>query len=243
MLCHFLSKGSGIPIVFLHGFLGGSEDWRDMVSHIKGRNCLAYDLPGHGDMTWVDIDIDDLLSFALPPDPIDLVGYSLGGRLALRYALKYPSRINSLTLLSTNYGLDSEEEKQIRLQSDRVWAQKILTIPFEEFLREWYHQPVFSTLQHDKQMMQKILNLRTHGKPKDLARALMEWSLGRQKSYREELKNFKRPWRALYGERDIRFAQIYKDYPNSHVVPNAGHCIHLEAPKILVETLFPESII
>ena len=231
MLCHFLSKGSGVPIVLLHGFLGSSEDWRPVVSHISGKNCLAYDLPGHGEMSWVDIDIDDLLSFALPPEPIDLVGYSLGGRLALRYALKNPARINSLTLLSANHGLACEEAKQIRLQSDRVWAQKILTIPFEEFLQEWYHQPVFSSLQRDDQMKQKILALRAHKKPKDLARALMEWSLGRQKCYREELKRFERPWRLLYGERDEHFAALYRDYPNAHCIEGVGHCLHLEAPE------------
>ena len=231
MLCHFLSKGTGVPIVFLHGFLGSSEDWRRLLPYFEGRNCLAYDLPGHGEMPWVDINIDDLLSFALPPEPIDLVGYSLGGRLALRYALKNPSRINSLSLLSAHPGLTSPEKREARLHSDRIWAQKILTLPFEQFLQEWYHQPVFSSLHHNLAMQQEILGMRTHKRPKDLARAIVEWSLGRQPSYREELQNFSRPWRVFYGGDDEGFTRLYKDWPNTVCIEGVGHCLHLEAPQ------------
>ena len=237
MQCHFLTKGSGVPVVLLHGFLGSSQDWRKITAHLTEKSCLAYDLPGHGSMPWVDIDIDDLLSFALPPEPIDLVGYSLGGRLALRYALKNPSRINSLTLLSAHYGIENEEERQMRLHSDRYWAQKILTIPFEQFLQEWYHQPVFSSLHKNPAMRDEILAMRSHKKPKDLTRALMDWSLGRQSCYRKQLQEFQRPWRIAYGEHDERFANLYKDWPNTHCVKGVGHCLHLEAPEEIAKLI------
>jgi 2-succinyl-6-hydroxy-2,4-cyclohexadiene-1-carboxylate synthase len=231
LFCQILNKGTGIPIVFLHGFLGSSRDWQCVVSHLKGRTCLAYDLPGHGNTPWTAMDIQDLFSSALPPEPVDLVGYSMGGRLALRFALQNPSRIHSLTLLSTHYGIDDEEEKKQRLQADRIWAQKILVLPFDEFLNDWYDQPVFSSFKEKKELKQELFAIRHPQRPKDLVSAMLNWSLGRQDSCLQSLLNFSRPWKVLYGEMDKRFAALYSGWPQAHSIPKSGHGVHLEAPQ------------
>jgi 2-succinyl-6-hydroxy-2,4-cyclohexadiene-1-carboxylate synthase len=237
LFCQILSKGRGTPIVFLHGFLGTGKDWKSLADHLKGRTCLAYDLPGHGNTPWTEMDSNDLLSSALPPGKVDLVGYSLGGRLAMRFAFFHPTRIQSLTLLSAHYGLPTIEERENRLQSDRVWAQKILTSPFDEFLRDWYSQTTFSTLHDRNDLLQKLYSMRKPQKPKELVAAMLNYSLGRQECYRDHLKGLKRPWRALYGEHDLKVASLYKGWNEAHCIPGAGHSLHMEAPREVAKFL------
>lgn len=74
------------PLLFLHGFLGSKEDWREVAVHLQETHCCyAIDLPGHGESQQQSHILESLfttyLSLKLPPCP--LIGYSLGGRLAL----------------------------------------------------------------------------------------------------------------------------------------------------------------
>ena len=208
-----------------------------MVSHLKGRTCLAYDLPGHGESPWTEMDIADLLASALPPERVDLVGYSLGGRLAMRYSLQHPARIHSLTVLSAHHGIEDILEKQSRLQADRIWAQKILILPFDQFLSDWYEQPVFSSLKLKQEIVQEILKIRKKQRLKDLVRALHKWSLGRQDNYAEALRRFSKPWKVVYGACDDKFANLYAGWPHSHSIAGSGHALLFEAPKEVAELL------
>ena len=237
MFCRILKKGTGTPIVFLHGFLGTGQDWRGVAKYLSGRTCLAYDLPGHGKTPWTDEKIEDVLANAIGPKPIDLVGYSLGGRLAIRFALSHPARIRSLSLLSAHYGLPNNEEREARLQSDRMWAQKILSLSWEEFLFQWYQQPVFSSTRQKPAMMKKMLSSRKSQKPNELVQALLSWSLGYQDCYRDQLLVFSRLTRIIYGEKDEKFAKLYAGWPNAHSISESGHPLHFEATKEVAHLL------
>ena len=128
-----LKEGPGVPIVFLHGFLGRSEDWLEVCASLPPCRCIGIDLPGHGDSPFEPDFTIDLPQF-------HLVGYSMGGRIALQ---KFKDKALTLTLLSTHPGLKDAEERDARRESDAVWAKKLLHLPIDEFLKQWYDQPIF----------------------------------------------------------------------------------------------------
>jgi 2-succinyl-6-hydroxy-2,4-cyclohexadiene-1-carboxylate synthase len=201
-----LKHGPGIPIVFLHGFLGTAKDWEPVCSFLPSSQCIGFDLPGHGNSPFVE-------HFKIDIPYFHLVGYSLGGRIALSYIEKYPEQIASLTLISTHPGLKTEEEKQERLENDQEWARLLSELPIDEFLSRWYDQSIFKPYKPDLEMrkQQNIPNLKA---------ALLHYSLAKQKRYEID--------HVLVGERDEKFKALY-----SHpiLIPEAGHMVHLENPR------------
>ena len=72
-----------------------------------------------------------------------LVGYSLGGRLAL-HSLCEKNNWDAAILISVNPGLTSDEEKKIRWENDNLWAQKFLNEDWKTVMVSWDNQGVFS---------------------------------------------------------------------------------------------------
>ncbi len=205
-----LKSGPGLPIVFLHGFLGRSEDWEKVCSFLPPVECIGFDLPGHGSSPFVE-------DFHIGISHFHLVGYSMGGRIAIGYALRHPEQIASLTVMSAHPGLNTEKERKERLKSDQAWAKLLLELPIEEFLLRWYEQPIFLPFKPD-------LTLRRHQNVHALKAALLHYSLGLQPKYQIE--------GVLIGERDEKFKALYE---RPIIIPDAGHMVHLENPKAVAE--------
>jgi len=117
-----LKEGPGIPLVFLHGFLGTAADWQPVCDFLPPCHCIGINLPGHGGVPFSE-------DFEIDIERFHLIGYSLGGRLAMAYAAKNPSRIASLTIASAHPGLTDESEKQKRLENDAMWAKNVIGTP------------------------------------------------------------------------------------------------------------------
>ena len=103
-------EGNGNPIVFIHGLSDNLNYWESLTSSLKNDyKVIRYDLRGHGeselgnDELSIDLFTNDLhnLLDTLDVDKVNLVGFSLGGEIALDFAVKYPSRVSSLVLMST----------------------------------------------------------------------------------------------------------------------------------------------
>src|ERR671938_303761 len=116
-----LSGSPDHPVVlFLHGFMGSSADWNDVVAAIGDRAfCMALDLPGHGASLGLAPESYTVEGSAravlhaldeLEVERPVMVGYSMGGRLALYLALRHPQRWAGLFLESTSPGLESRED-------------------------------------------------------------------------------------------------------------------------------------
>jgi 2-succinyl-6-hydroxy-2,4-cyclohexadiene-1-carboxylate synthase len=205
-----LKEGPGIPLVFLHGFLGSSADWQAVCSHLPPCHCIGVDLPGHGDSPF-----SPTFEFPLPAPKFHLIGYSMGGRLAMQYALHHPDRIAQLFIASAHPGLSSQEEKIQRLKSDTEWAKLLNALPIDEFLKRWYDQPLFANYRPDFSMRRKQ-NVQA------LAASLLHYSLGSQPILKME--------NAIYivGEKDTKFRALH---PKAIIILESGHAVHLEKPK------------
>ena len=204
------------PLVFVHGFLGNPSDWDGLISYLPKGPFIPIELPGHGSTPFTE-------HFTIiPPAPkFHLAGYSMGGRLSLQYARKFPDRILSLTILSAHRGLKTWEEKDARLKKDEQWAKKLLTLSIDEFLTQWYDQPLFHSFKPD-------FSMRRNHNPEELAKTLLYYSLAYQPLYQPE--------QALYlvGEKDSKYRALY---PKAIVVPKSGHMIHIENPKYIADII------
>ena len=204
-------------ICFLHGFLGSPEDWEGVKKsfNFPSRSLL---LPGHKNRPFNLSAFEEEIG-----SDVTLIGYSLGGRLAMHYALKYPKRVKQLILLSTNPG----EEGEGRLREDERWARILETKGMDAFLKAWYQQPMFNHFQID----------RTHSghHPLILAKVIREWSPARLENLWPRLSDFKCPLTFIFGEKDHKYLAIGRTLEKSFPVkwiPDAGHALHLENPTL-----------
>ena len=117
--------GHGVPLVLLHGLGGSRLSWEPQLRALaNGRRVVAWDLPGYGASAALDVDMtftalaDAVVAFidVLVADAVHLAGISFGGMIAQYVAARYPSRVSSLTLLSTSpaFGLDGTKPQEWR---------------------------------------------------------------------------------------------------------------------------------
>ncbi len=230
-------------LVFLHGFLGSTQDWQTTISHLsKQFYCISIDLPGHGHSVATSIDPEQgferthhLIQSALSDiNQYVLVGYSLGGRIALDYARRQQdSRLAGLVLESCHYGLSNEQSKQQRAQQDQKWAKRFATQSVIDTLYQWYEQLIFD----DLSALQKseLIHQRSENYGVCLANMLLATSLSKQTCALPFLQASTLPIHYLYGEKDNKFKQLAQDFQQTNhvtVTPftGVGHNIHHQSP-------------
>ncbi|KAM3094434.1 2-succinyl-6-hydroxy-2,4-cyclohexadiene-1-carboxylate synthase [Phormidesmis sp. 146-12] len=241
---NFTRHGSTtLPVIlFLHGFLGSSEEFADIVPQFDRCCCLCLDLPGHGktqvvgdySLSTTAQAIVDLLTQLDIPQAI-LVGYSLGGRLALSLALQFPDRFPKTILESASPGLKTETERALRRKHDDQLSDRI-TSNFPEFLTEWYDQPLFRSLKQHPNFA-ALYEHRLKNNPIELAKSLRNLSTGRQPSFWSKLAHYKQPLLLMVGAHDRKFVSINQEIaarcPTAQleILVNTGHNLHLENPQ------------
>lgn len=239
-------------VLFLHGFLGSHADFEAVIPQVIDRySCLVIDLPGHGKTKVIGDDeqytmpktadaIVDLLD-QLNIVQAYLVGYSMGGRLALYLAIHYPNRFPKVVIESGSPGLKTEGERSTRVQRDFALAKQLET-NFEQFLNEWYEQPLFQSFKQHPQFEQ-ILKQRLCNDSVKLAKSLRLMSTGMQSSLWEELESYHNSLLLLVGERDHKFITINQEMTTLCevaklvIVPQAGHNIQFENPEAFATQL------
>ena len=155
---HLETAGAGEPLLLLHGFTGASTNWYPLIPMLTSCfECILVDILGHGkssipteekryQMNEVAQDIIEVLD-ALSLKTVNLLGYSMGGRLALYLAVNYPARFSRLVLESASPGLATSEEQQERIKRDNQLAARILHDGIVEFVNFWEQIPLFKTQQ------------------------------------------------------------------------------------------------
>lgn len=174
------------------------------------------------------IDLLDTLKIAQAA----LIGYSMGGRLALYLAIHYPHRFPKVVLESASPGLKTQSERQARLEQDQALATQIET-NFPEFLTKWYEQPLFDSFRQHPSFA-KILAQRSEHLPSGLAHSLRQMSIGNQPNLWSSLAQCQQPILLLVGARDRKFVQINQQMATLcrtaklMIAPELGHNIHFE---------------
>ena len=249
------SLGAGPPLLLLHGFTGAGHSW---LEHLPGLahdyRLICPDILGHGysdsppqpasyRMPAVAADLIDLLE-QLGIGRAHLLGYSMGGRLALMMALHYPRRFDSLLLESASPGLASDSDRQRRRQSDEALADMIEARGIAWFVDHWQRLPLWhsqASLTADRVMAQRRERL-AHN-PRGLANSLRGMGAGAQPSLWGRLQELRLPTLLLAGQRDDKFLKINRAMAERipaaqlRIIADAGHNCHLEAPAAFERVL------
>lgn len=241
-------------VVFLHGFMGRGDDWHEITEKLSDKYyCICPDLPGHGKN--VNRPIDAPLNFEnvskeliglldeLRLEKVNLVGYSMGGRIALYTACHYPERINTLTIESANPGIQDEDARKQRANLDKERAEKIKANGIETFVEKWYQAPLFASLHDHPILLDKVKTARMQNDPVWMAKVIAEMSPGRQTPLWDKLSQLTMPVMLLSGNLDGKYIGIMHklseniDGARVETIPNVGHNAHLEAQDQFTTTL------
>ncbi len=207
-------------LFFLHGFLGGPEDWQPVIEH----------LPRHFICKTLDLNVENPLQHARrilrseASSPFFLIGYSMGGRIAWRLSSAF-SNLAGLVVLGAHPGLKTEEEKMARSTIDEEWIALLEKGDMMHFLTRWYAQPLFASLHEHPTLLQSLIAQRSKKDPRLLASMLRSSSLSLQ-----PLLSLVCPTLFLYGEKDRKYADLYRPLPVVQAIRESGHAAHLENP-------------
>ncbi len=248
-------KSSYAPLVLLHGFTGTHHTWDDICERLVNKHFLVTpDLPGHGKsvtsrgMEGMSLDsTSDALLEVLDRAGVErtaMLGYSLGARLALTFALRHQDRLTSLILESASPGIRNHVERQARRKMDYALARDIERHGLDWFIRYWQDTPLLATQKtQTPQVIQKISSERLSNTARGLAMSLTSASPGRMHPLWDRLECIKIPVLMIVGEKDEKYLPIAKEMKKhfAHctlsVVKGAGHATHLENPDVFGEVV------
>ncbi len=215
----------------LHGGVGMAEDWRffqkdtpfetravDLWSYLEGGAC---DLREAGRKLVAESEPGDFL-----------VGYSMGGRLALHALLAEPDHWSGAVIVSAHPGLPAGNrgERAARVRADAEWARRAREGAWSDFLRKWNAQSVL----HSSDMAAWGNRLALEKRREAVARSFEQWSLGQQDDLAPELAALDRPLRWLCGGKDRKFSRLASALAakvrtiDLHEIGDAGHRVPWE---------------
>ncbi|MCY4020808.1 MAG: 2-succinyl-6-hydroxy-2,4-cyclohexadiene-1-carboxylate synthase [Chloroflexi bacterium] len=243
-------SGQGETLLLLHGFGGDKSVWEALRAGLDSAyRVIAVDILGHGasdkplqvcayHMSRVACDIVSLLDLLRIPD-CHLLGYSMGGRLALCLAAGHPARFRSLILESASPGLADAAERELRRRQDESLAERIEIKGIAWFVDYWERLPLWTS---QRKMSKDVLSAqrqqRLGNSATGLANSLRGMGSGAQPNLWPYLEHATMPALLLVGEGDSKFVAINqlmaRQMPRADlkVMPNAGHNIHLEQPLV-----------
>ncbi|MBC1459299.1 2-succinyl-6-hydroxy-2,4-cyclohexadiene-1-carboxylate synthase [Listeria newyorkensis] len=236
-------------LLLLHGFTGSHATYDAILPILAADwHCVTVDLLGHGetdaplDVTRYEMEEQaaDLMAILdqVGAQKASVLGYSMGGRLALGLATLYPERIQTLVLQSASPGLESEQEREARILKDTALADKIKKQGVVDFVADWEKLPLFATQRYLSENVQdKVRAERLNQRAQGLAGSLGGMGTGAQPSFWEELPALHMPTLLLAGQEDQKFCGIAvamkTALPDAKYITfsNAGHTIHIEQPE------------
>lgn len=257
---HEYGPKDGLPILALHGFAGAGEDFLPIIEQSpKSWRWILPDLIGHGrsdgpdELGFYRLDYILRALFQIQAQFLNgqnyiLMGYSLGGRIALQFALNYPQQLAELVLISSSPGIRGEEARSQRRHEDEVLAQFLMTHGIDEFVRLWENRPIIASQKKHipAAIFAEMRERRLKNRPRALAHALSCFSPGLWPDCWERVSYLKMPVLIVTGEEDTVYShnaeEMTKQIAQSKhlVIPKAGHAVHLENTAAFVSAIEPE---
>ena len=200
-------------------------------SHLEMVPEDLYAKPFQGFDDWTK-DFCDRAELAANGEKSVLLGYSLGGRLALHACIHRPDLWQGVVVVGADPGLGSSEEKNQQFTRDRNWADRLKKEPLEQLVREWDEQPVFCGIENSAPRNLDELD------PIQLSQQFEVFSKGLQQNLVPALSELKNPpVLFLAGEKDKKYQQIGDELAElcpvveSRWVEDSGHRVPWENPE------------
>ena len=228
-------------VLALHGFMGSGEDFRELAQKDQEYDWYAMDFLGHVPKGVKQYTLDrylehvDTVLDALDIEKCTLLGYSMGGRIALHYVLSRPERVEELILVGASPGIEEKTQREERRGLEMKWVQLIRELGVKGFIDYWQGLPIIVSQQNiEKGIREGMQERRLRNTEAGLVNHLLGLGTGVLPSLWGRLGQVRCQVRVVTGEKDVRFVEIGRRMvgllsDGEHVVvPGAGHAAHLE---------------
>lgn len=228
-----------INLHFINGFLGFPSDWNIFIDDFKNYHYTFHSITNYMSQanqyeksyfnSWA-YNFNSSIFKEKNSSKNILVGYSLGGRLAL-HSLVNTNFWDGAIIISANPGLTNESEKQARIANDNSWANRFQNENWNDVINAWNSQGVFSNMQSTLSREEKLFN------KTEVANMLKDFSLGKQEDLREKIKALNIPILWIAGEKDTKFVNVANEMQelskniDLKIIKNAGHRVPWENPN------------
>ena len=235
-------------VTLLHGFLGLPSSMSTFARALRnalGVPVRAVLLPGHGHSPWglEAKSFDDAVTalrtrvFTREPDGEVLIGYSMGGRLALGLAALLPG-LERVLAVGAHLGFEDASEESVRAAADDERAKQVLERGIDRFAEGWAREPIFATQRELPEAIQREqARTRASHTERGIAWALTTLGTGRKPDLRSRLAKSGARVELIAGEHDSKFVQHHRSLDRLRLpqvrcstVPSCGHNPFLEDP-------------
>ncbi|MCH7578815.1 MAG: 2-succinyl-6-hydroxy-2,4-cyclohexadiene-1-carboxylate synthase [Chloroflexi bacterium] len=241
-------QGEGPALLLLHGFTGSNAMWTPHLAAFEGFTTVSVDLLGHGESDApptpnryrMERCVDDLTSLLnhLEIERVAVLGYSMGGRVALQLALRAPGRLWALVLESASPGIDDDAEREDRVRSDAALADEIERNGIDAFVDRWQALPLFASQSRlSAAAREELRRQRLRNSPVGLANSLRGAGAGQEAPVLNRLGEIRIPTLLIAGALDQKYVALARKMSDAlpcartQIVSDAGHATHLEQPE------------
>jgi 2-succinyl-6-hydroxy-2,4-cyclohexadiene-1-carboxylate synthase len=214
-------------VLFIPGFMQRGDAWRPVAELLPER--YPSELLDHAEHSF-----EGRMREISESGANVLVGYSLGGRLALGAALHSPDSITAVVLVGSTAGIDEGPMRAQRAEADEKLASWMEAMPIEDIVALWERQPLFAD--QSESLVEAQRPGRLSHDPRDLALVLRTAGQGALDPVWHELPELELPLLAIAGARDEGYCaaarRIARTAPKASaaIVEDAGHAAHLQRP-------------
>jgi 2-succinyl-6-hydroxy-2,4-cyclohexadiene-1-carboxylate synthase len=247
---HVELRGEGAPLLILHGFTGATTSMAPVAEGLAGGHlAVSVDLLGHGrsdapreiapySMSRCVAQLRELLE-RLELPRVHLLGYSMGGRVALAFCAAHPERVRSVLAIGASPGIAEPAARAQRRRDDEALADRIEQQGLAAFVDAWMAQPLFATQRRrlSARSLAAARAQRLENRPHGLANSLRGMGTGAQPPLHTRLEALDVPVCLVAGADDGKFGAIAEALAarlrRGRVarIAEAGHAAHLENPR------------